>query len=380
MSKELKVKEQIGPEIKTKDKVAMRTKSAMKVSEKALKQGIRLTGESMLGAVIDAADPHARETARRYKEELAAAAEVKRELKRMDVKTKPFRQKLRMRAENRLFQKAAAKRLKTRTAFSPLLYRRKAYEDRYREVMQLRRKEHIRRFLLPARRAWQKSSVGKAAKRAETAIREKATKVAEKQVVKQTIQWIRRLAAAVKAVVTAIIAAGGVVFAIPLIVMLILVSAFPAFHAATDAAGNGMFASPFGKTPYTVTSEFGMRIDPITGQITYHDGYDVCAVTGEGSPLFAVYDGTIISTHDGAGSTTGYGSYVILRVDAEELEEEITVLYGHLSGFVVRAGDQVQTGQLIGFEGNTGKSTGPHLHFEVRLDGEAIDGKLYWDL
>lgn len=380
MSKGIKVKEQIGSEIKVKDKVAMRTKPAMRLSAKTLKTGVYMTAASMLSVGIDAADPQAKETARKYKDEIAMATELKHEARRLNSKLKPVKQKLRMQTEKKLFKKAVEKRLKTRTAFSPLLYRRKAYEDRYREVMQLRRKEHIRRFLHPAKKAWQKSKTGRAVRKAQTAAKEKIANVAEKQVVKQTIRWIRRLVAAARALVTAIIAAGGVVFLIPLLAALIILSAFPAFHAATDAAGNGMFASPFGKTPYTITSEFGTRIDPLTGTETQHDGYDVCAATGEGSPIFAVYDGTILSVHDGSKSETGYGSYVILRVDAGEIKEEITVLYGHLSGFVVKAGDKVQTGELIGFEGNTGKSTGSHLHFEVRLDGEPIDGKFYWDL
>lgn len=380
MSKGMKVKELIGPEIKVKDKVAIRTKPVMQISAKTLKTGVYMTAASMLNAGIDAADPQAKETPRKYKDEIAMATELKHETRRLNSKLKPVKQKLRMQAEKKLFKKAAGKSLKTRTAFSPLLYRREAYEERYREVMQRRRKEYVRRIMQPAKNAWQKSSAGKAAQKARKAAGEKMAKAAEKQAIKKAIQLIRRLAAATKAIVEAIVAVGGAVVVIPLIILLIFFSVFPILSASSEAAGNGIFASPFGKTAYTVTSEFGTRVDPITGVKTQHDGYDVCAVTGEGTPIYAVYDGIIASTHDGSKSQTGYGSYVILRVDAEELDEEITVLYGHLSGFVVKSGDKVQTGQLIGFEGNTGKSTGSHLHFEVRLDGEPIDGKIYWDL
>lgn len=380
MSKEIKVKELIGPEIKVKDKAVMRTKPVMNMAAKGIKTGTKTVGTSMLGAAIDAADPKAKETAKKHKEELAAAKELKREMGALNVKSRPLKQKIRMGMEKRIFKKTAEKELKTRTAFSLLLYRRQAYQTRYQEVLQQRRREHVRRFTLPARKALAKSNAAKAAKKAKDMAQNKVAKVAEKQTVKQTVQMIRRLAAATKAIVAAIVTTGGVAVAIPLLVIIILFSVFPAFQASPDAAGNGIFASPFGKAGYTITSEFGPRIDPITGRVTYHDGYDVCADTGEGSPVYAVYDGTVIQVHNGKHETTGYGSYVILRVEAEEIEGELTVLYGHLSGYVVKSGDKVETGQLIGFEGNTGKSTGAHLHFEVRLDGEAIDGKIYWDL
>ena len=379
-SRELKIKEQIGPEIKIKDTVAMRTKPAMEISTKTLKTGAYMSAASMLSEGIDAADPHAKETASKYKNEIAATKELKREGKALTAKTKPLRQKLRVRGEKKVFKKAAGKNLKTKTAYSPLLSRRKAYEERYRKVMQARKKEQARRFTRPVKTAWQESNAGKTAQKVTKAASEKVAKVSENQIAKQTIKLIQQLVAATKALVRAIVAVGGVAIIMPLIILLVFFSVFPVLSASSDAAGDGVFASPFGKTSYTVTSEFGTRIDPITGVKTQHDGYDVCASTGEGSPVYAVYDGTILSAYDGSKSATGYGSYVILGIDAEGFEDDITVLYGHLSDFVVKAGDKVEIGQLIGFEGNTGKSTGPHLHFEVRLDGEPIDGKMYWDL
>lgn len=117
------------------------------------------------------------------------------------------------------------------------------------------------------------------------------------------------------------------------------------------------------------TSGFGMREHPILGAMRAHDGVDIRARTG--TPVIATGDG-IVET---AGWRGGYGLSVTLR-HAGSIETR----YGHMSRVAVTAGQSVSKGQIIGFVGSTGNSTGPHLHYEVRLRGRAIDpmGQLAW--
>lgn len=379
----IKVKDLIGPEIKTKDTVAMGIKAEIGFSGRAVKTigGGGITGiKAVIGTAADAVDPNAKDELQKFSGEIAAGKELERELQKTNRSLKPATKNLRMEAEKKIFKKTAAKPLKTRTAFSPLLYRRQEYNKRYKQVKNLRRAEYIRRFMLPAKKKLQNSKIGKKWQRVKNQVEKKAEKIVSKKAVHTATVWIKQIAEAMKAVMAAIVAVGGAAVAIPLIAALILFATVPALYADANAAGSGIFASPYGKTPYTVTAEFGTRIDPFTGKVTQHDGYDVCAVTGEGSPIYAVYDGKITAAYDGSKTETGYGSYVILGIEVEDTQEKLEVLYGHLSGFVVKKGDKVQAGQLIGFEGSTGRSTGSHLHFEVRLGGEPIDGSIYWDI
>ena len=101
----------------------------------------------------------------------------------------------------------------------------------------------------------------------------------------------------------------------------------------------------------------------------FHTGIDLAAA--EGTPLHAAADGVVLlaaASVDSAGRLTGYGNYVIIGHAAGFL-----TLYGHMSAVAVRAGDRVRQGQLIGLEGSTGNSTGPHVHFEIRRDGALLD-------
>lgn len=377
----IKVRDMIGPQIKLKDKAAMRIKTGADISAKAIKgTGIAAIGTAA-GAADAAADPYAKDSVQKQiGKNRAAAAELKRELKGAAGRMRPAADRLRMGAEKRIFKASTKAPIKTRTAFSPLLYRRCAYNERYHNVMRMRRSEYIRRFMLPIKKAWNKTQAAKAAHRAKAAMQRKAARVAEKAAVRHTIRLIVRLVQAVKAAVTALVAATGAFVAIPLLALILIVSVLPTLNADAEAYGDGIFVSPYGKTQYTVTARFGLRNDPITGAVTQHNGYDVCAATGEGTPIYAVYDATVRTAYDGS-SDSGYGHYVILEIDSDDAATgSLTVLYGHLSGVVVKRGDKVQAGQLIGFEGNTGRSTGSHLHFEVRSGGVPIDAKLYWDL
>lgn len=111
-----------------------------------------------------------------------------------------------------------------------------------------------------------------------------------------------------------------------------------------------------------VTSSFGWRHDPFTGEKAFHAGVDVAVPVG--TPVPAVADGEV----EYAGAMGGYGNLVVVRHPGGQRS-----LYGHLDSLSVRAGDGVATGQLVGLSGNSGRSTGPHLHFETRLDGEPVD-------
>lgn len=110
-----------------------------------------------------------------------------------------------------------------------------------------------------------------------------------------------------------------------------------------------------------ITSGFGMRAHPIFGRTQMHAGVDLAAPTG--SPVLATSDGRV----DGAGWGGGYGLTVRL-----EHTEGFETRYGHLSRLAVVAGQTVRRGDVIGYVGSTGRSTGPHLHYEMRLNGVPI--------
>ena len=112
-----------------------------------------------------------------------------------------------------------------------------------------------------------------------------------------------------------------------------------------------------------ITSPFGTRKHPVTGRATKHNGIDFGAETPgrEGDPLFAVADGeVIISKVNSGGPTKGYGYYTVIQHG-----KEFATLYGHLKGLVKKVGDRVKAGEIIGYMGNSGTSTAPHLHFSV---------------
>lgn len=111
-----------------------------------------------------------------------------------------------------------------------------------------------------------------------------------------------------------------------------------------------------------ITSSFGNRPDPFLGRLALHAGIDFRAPTG--TRILATAPGTVIT----AGKTGGYGNMVEI-----DHGNGITTRYAHLSTILVNAGDKITTGEAIARSGSTGRSTGPHLHYEVRLNGEAVD-------
>ena len=115
-----------------------------------------------------------------------------------------------------------------------------------------------------------------------------------------------------------------------------------------------------------VTSSFGEREDPFNGEGAFHAGIDISSTFGE--PVRATADGTV----EMADRASGYGREVVI-----DHGFGVKTLYGHLSGFAVIAGQQVTRGQVIGYVGMSGRSTGPHLHYEVRVRNTPVNPHKY---
>ncbi|PKB19316.1 murein DD-endopeptidase MepM/ murein hydrolase activator NlpD [Novosphingobium kunmingense] len=111
-----------------------------------------------------------------------------------------------------------------------------------------------------------------------------------------------------------------------------------------------------------LTSSYGMRIHPVLGGRRAHNGIDLAMPTG--TPVYATADAVVSK----AERFSSYGLYVAL-----EHGGEIQTRYGHLSRIAVGAGQQVRKGDVIGYVGSTGRSTGPHLHYEVRVNGLSVN-------
>ena len=111
-----------------------------------------------------------------------------------------------------------------------------------------------------------------------------------------------------------------------------------------------------------LTSGFGSRFHPILGYVRFHDGVDLAASAG--TPIVAAADGRVI----GAGWRGGYGQRVQIAHAGG-----IDTLYGHMSRIAAYAGETVRKGEVIGYVGSTGLSTGPHLHFEVTRNGRPVN-------
>ncbi len=128
------------------------------------------------------------------------------------------------------------------------------------------------------------------------------------------------------------------------------------------------FCSPIGENwRNVVTSEFGYRRDPFTGERKGHSGMDLAVPTG--TSIRAALPGTVtVSTYNRGG----YGYYVMIDHGGG-----LATLYGHCSQLLARVGQTVETGDVIALSGSTGRSTGPHLHFEVRVNGERTNPRSY---
>ncbi len=115
-----------------------------------------------------------------------------------------------------------------------------------------------------------------------------------------------------------------------------------------------------------ITSSFGEREDPFNGEGAFHKGIDISALLGQA--VHAPADGTVLM----AGPASGYGRELIL-----DHGHGIRTIYGHLSGFAVVPGQDVKRGDVIGYVGSAGRSTGPHLHYEVRIGDAPVNPHKY---
>ena len=121
----------------------------------------------------------------------------------------------------------------------------------------------------------------------------------------------------------------------------------------------------------TITSQFGHRVDPITGEVSSHTGTDIACA--EGTPILAAADG-IVTGANGLDSWGGSYGYYIQIDHGDGLE----TLYAHCSSICVTTGQQVQTGQVIGYVGHTGRATGNHLHLEVLINKTRADSMSFF--
>jgi murein DD-endopeptidase MepM/ murein hydrolase activator NlpD len=111
-----------------------------------------------------------------------------------------------------------------------------------------------------------------------------------------------------------------------------------------------------------LSSAFGGRADPFNGSADFHPGLDISA--NRGTPVFATADGTV----QAAKYSGNYGNAVLI-----DHGFGIATRFAHLSGFAVRAGQQVRRGQVVGYVGSTGRATSSHLHYEILLNGRAVN-------
>ncbi len=112
-----------------------------------------------------------------------------------------------------------------------------------------------------------------------------------------------------------------------------------------------------------VASGFGYRIDPVYKTVKLHNGLDFAAP--QGTPIYATANGTV---RVAANTGTGYGNHVVINHGYG-----YETLYGHMFRIKVKAGQKVKRGEIIGWVGSTGKSTGPHCHYEVNKNGRHLD-------
>ena len=130
--------------------------------------------------------------------------------------------------------------------------------------------------------------------------------------------------------------------------------------------GTGQFTWPV-PASHTISSTFGYRIHPIFGTKKFHSGLDISAPSG--TPIVAADSGTVVT----AVYSSSYGNYVAISHGNGN-----STLHGHMSKMAVTSGQSVTKGQVIGYVGSTGWSTGPHCHFEIRVGGQLVDPASYF--
>ncbi|MFD2658460.1 MULTISPECIES: peptidoglycan DD-metalloendopeptidase family protein [Gracilibacillus] len=133
-------------------------------------------------------------------------------------------------------------------------------------------------------------------------------------------------------------------------------------EVVAEIKGDKAWVVPFTKN---ITSSFGTRTDPVDGTTKQHNGIDIAAGGVHGKPVVAYADGEVVYSQFNSG---GYGYLVIIQH-----ENNVKTYYGHLQRQGIPVGTKVKAGQVIGNVGSTGKSTGSHLHFEVRVNDNPVN-------
>ena len=134
---------------------------------------------------------------------------------------------------------------------------------------------------------------------------------------------------------------------------------------STQAPSSSGWVKPL--KSYTITSAFGMRLHPVLGYERMHEGVDMAAP--EGTPIYAAKSGKVTTT---AYQKGGAGNYVVINHG-----DGFTSIYMHMTRYIVSKGQYVNAGQVIGYVGSTGISTGPHLHFGIAYNGEYVNPMKY---
>ena len=133
----------------------------------------------------------------------------------------------------------------------------------------------------------------------------------------------------------------------------------------SDRYTDGQFLWPMANY-YYISSPYGYRVNPVSGKYKLHAGIDIAGSGINGKPILASADGVVSVAKYNDG---GYGYYVMINHGTGSDGNLYSTLYGHMTRYIVSVGQNVTKGQVIGYVGSTGASTGPHLHFEIRING-----------
>ena len=137
-------------------------------------------------------------------------------------------------------------------------------------------------------------------------------------------------------------------------------------HACTPGAEPPLWVNPIAGE---ISSPAGLRYSPVTGRRQFHDGIDIAAPVG--TPVVAPRDGTVLAV----GNSASFGRYLRMAHPGGYVS-----FMAHLHRVTVRVGDTVSQGEQVAYSGNTGRSTGPHLHYSLFRDGQFVDPINYVDL
>jgi murein DD-endopeptidase MepM/ murein hydrolase activator NlpD len=144
----------------------------------------------------------------------------------------------------------------------------------------------------------------------------------------------------------------------------VIAIAMMVFVAPAGFASDDQWVNPFPDA--RITSRFGERNDPFRGGKSHHDGIDLHA--DKGQQVLAAAAGTVVEATTRYAPRPSDGTVVLIAHGQGRM-----TFYSHLATLAVEKGDRVEAGGVIGTAGSTGKVTGPHLHFEIRLDGSPVD-------